>query len=345
MGSYLRTTVLLAALAAFFVGVGYLLGGLAGAAIALGLAAVMNLFAYWNSDKMVLRMHGAQPVGPETAPDLHRIVSDLARNANLPMPRIYLMDNPQPNAFATGRNPSKAAVAATTGLLDICSREEVAGVMAHELAHVRNRDTLIMTITATIAGAIGMLATWAMFFGGNSRNNAGGFIVTLLLAIVGPIAAALVQMAISRTREYAADRGGAEISGQPLWLASALEKLEQAAHQIPNHAAEAHPAAAHVFIVNPLHQRSIDSLFSTHPKASNRVARLCQLAHDLGHVAGRLPSYESIFGGQAPVLSPASPPVPSPAPSPVPSPAPSAVPEFPGPWGTGGARRRRGPWG
>lgn len=325
MGSYFRTTVLLAVLAAFFVGVGYLLGGMAGALIALGLAAVMNLFAYWNSDKMVLRMHGAQEVGPETAPDLHRIVGDLARNANLPMPKVYLMDNPQPNAFATGRNPANAAVAATTGLLNICSREEVAGVMAHELAHVRNRDTLIMTITATIAGAIGMLATWAMFFGGSNRNNAGGFIVALLLAIVGPIAAALVQMAISRTREYAADRGGSEISGQPLWLASALEKLEQAAHEIPNHEAEAHPAAAHVFIVNPLHQRSIDSLFSTHPKATNRVDRLRRLAQELGHPSGRLQPYDSIFGGRGT--------------------SPSLESEFPGPWGSGRSSRRPGPWG
>jgi heat shock protein HtpX len=325
MGSYLRTTVLLAVLAAFFVAVGYLIGGMTGAVIALGMAAVMNLFAYWNSDKMVLRMHGAQEVGPETAPELHRIVADLARNANLPMPKVYMMDNPQPNAFATGRNPSNAAVAATTGLLQTCSREEVAGVMAHELAHVRNRDTLIMTITATIAGAIGMLATWAMFFGGNNRNNAGGLIVGLLLAIVGPIAAALVQMAISRTREYAADRGGAEISGQPLWLASALEKLEQAAHRIPNDEAEAHPAAAHVFIVNPLHQRSIDNLFSTHPNAGNRVAQLRQLAQDWGQPAGRLQSYESIFGGARASRPPLQ--------------------DVDGPWGAGGGRRRSGPWG
>ena len=325
MGSYFRTTVLLAVLAAFFIGVGYLIGGMAGAVIALGVAAVMNLFAYWNSDKLVLRMHGAREVGPETAPELHRIVGDLARNANLPMPKVYLMDSPQPNAFATGRSPSNAAVAATTGLMQICSREEIAGVMAHELAHVRNRDTLIMTITATIAGAIGMLATWAMFFGGSNRNNAGGLVVALLLAIVGPIAAALVQMAISRTREYAADQGGAEISGQPLWLASALEKLEQAAHRIPNEEAEAHPAAAHVFIVNPLHQRSIDNVFSTHPNAGNRVARLRRLAQDWGQPAGRLQPYESIFGG-----APASRP---------------AAGEFDGPWGSGAAPRRRGPWG
>ncbi len=325
MGSYLRTTVLLAAMAAVFMGAGYLLGGIAGALIALAIASVMNLFAYWNSDKMVLRMHGAQEVGPEAAPELHRIVADLVQNASMPMPKVYVMDNAQPNAFATGRNPSNAAVAATTGLLNMCSREEIAGVMAHELAHVRNRDTLIMTITATIAGAIGMLATWALFFGGNSRNNAGGLIAAILLAIVGPIAAALVQMAISRTREYAADQGGAEISGQPLWLASALEKLEQAAHQIPNEEAEAHPAAAHVFIVNPLHQRSIDGLFSTHPNAGNRVARLRQLAQEWGHPTGRLQPYETIFGGA--------------------SIAPPAEPGFSGPWGSASAPRRRGPWG
>lgn len=298
MGSYLKTAVLIAALTAFFMAIGFLIGGMAGALIALGIAAVMNLFAYWNSDKMVLRMHGAQEVSASSAPELHRIVRDLVSRNGMPMPKVYLMDNEQPNAFATGRNPQNAAVAATTGLLRICSREEVAGVMAHELAHVRNRDTLIMTVTATIAGAISMLATWAMFMGGN-RNSGGGVIVGILVAILAPIAAALVQMAISRTREYEADRGGAEISGQPLWLASALQKLNRAAHEIPNEEAEANPAAAHVFIVNPLHTHKIDGLFSTHPNADNRVARLVELAQQMGQASGRAPSYEQVFGGAA----------------------------------------------
>jgi heat shock protein HtpX len=280
--NYLRTAILLAGMTALFMGCGYLIGGEGGMLIAFGLAAAMNLFAYWNSDKVVLRMYGAREIGRADAPGFYGIVEQLARNADLPMPRIYIMENDQPNAFATGRNPENAAVAATTGLLRILSHEEIAGVMAHELAHVKNRDTLIMTITATIAGAISMLANFAMFagmFGGNdNRNNPLGIIGVLLVALLAPLAAMLVQMAISRTREYAADRAGAEISGHPMWLASALEKLEQGAQQIDNEAAEHNPATAHLFIVNPLHAHAVDNLFSTHPSIANRVQRLRELA-------------------------------------------------------------------
>ena len=233
--NYFRTAMLLAGLTALFMGVGYLIGGQTGAMIALVIAAGMNLFSYWNSDRMVLSMHGAQEVDARTAPDLYRLVQELAGRAQLPMPRVYLMDNPQPNAFATGRDPDHAAVAVTTGLMNALSREEVAGVVAHELAHIKNRDTLIMTITATIAGAISMLAQFGMFFTGNRDNNNGmGIIGTLAMVILAPIAAMIVQMAISRTREYAADRMGAQIAGEPMWLVSGLQRIENAAHQIPN---------------------------------------------------------------------------------------------------------------
>lgn len=282
MRGYLRTTILLAGLTALFVAAGFMIGGEQGMVLAFGLAVAMNAFAYWNSDKMVLAMYGAQPVDARSAPEFHGIVADLARRAGLPMPQVYLIDNPQPNAFATGRNPENAAVAATTGLLQALSREEVAGVMAHELAHVKNRDTLIMTITATIAGALGMLANFAFFFGhGNDRNNNGnplGAVGTLVVAILAPLAAMLVQMAISRSREYEADREGAEICGQPLWLASALAKLDGAARQVDNPAAEANPATAHLFIVNPLHAHAVDGLFSTHPSMENRIRRLREMA-------------------------------------------------------------------
>ena len=275
--SYARTALLLAGLTGLFLAVGYMLGGEAGMAIALIIALAMNLFSYWNSDKLILRMHGARQADRRSAPELFGIVEQLADNAGLPMPKVYIMENDQPNAFATGRNPENAAVAATTGLLRRLSTEEVAGVMAHELAHVKNRDTLIMTITATIAGAISMLANFALFFGGN-RNNPLGLIGTIALMILAPMAAMLVQMAISRSREYEADRIGAEICGRPLWLASALEKLDAGAQRIDNPVAEANPATAHLFIVNPLHMRSIDSLFSTHPKMDERVRRLRQMA-------------------------------------------------------------------
>lgn len=268
----MRTGLLLAALTGLFLAIGFWLGGESGMVIALLIALGMNVFAYWNSDKMVLRMYGAREVDSRTAPELYAIVAELAQRAALPMPRVYIVENPQPNAFATGRNPENAAVAATTGLLRSLSREEITGVMAHELAHVKNRDTLTMTVTATIAGAIGMLANFALFFGGS--RSGGNPIAAIAIMILAPIAAMLVQMAISRAREYEADRIGAEICGQPLWLASALERLHSAAQRVDNPAAENNPATAHLFIVNPLHAHKVDSLFSTHPKMANRVERL-----------------------------------------------------------------------
>ncbi|MGD8808173.1 MAG: zinc metalloprotease HtpX [Gammaproteobacteria bacterium] len=283
--NYVRTAILLAGMTALFMGCGYMIGGEAGMLIALLLAGGMNFFAYWSSDKVVLRMYGAREVTKAEAPGFYNIVAQLAEKAALPMPRVYIIENDQPNAFATGRNPENAAVAATTGLLRNLTHEEIAGVMAHELAHVKNRDTLTMTITATIAGAISMLANFAMFagfFGGGNRNNPLGIVGVLLVAILAPLAAMLVQMAISRTREYAADRMGAEISGRPLWLASALEKLERGAHGIDNEAAERNPATAHMFIINPLHAHSVDSLFSTHPSTANRIRRLRELAGAAG---------------------------------------------------------------
>ena len=283
--NYFRTALLLAGLTALFMGIGYLIGGESGALIALLFAAGMNLFTYWNSDKMVLSMHGAQEVDERSAPDLHGLVRELATRAALPMPRVYLMDNPQPNAFATGRNPQHSAVAVTTGLLERLSREEIAGVIAHELAHIKHRDTLLMTITATIAGAISMVAQFGMFFGGGHRdgNQGGGLgvIGTLAMVILAPIAAMLVQMAISRTREYAADDLGGRIVGRPEWLASALRKLEAAAHAIPNETVERNPATAHLFIVNPLSGERMDNLFATHPATENRVAALERLAREL----------------------------------------------------------------
>jgi heat shock protein HtpX len=280
---YFRTALLLAALTAVFLGVGYLIGGQGGMVIALVVALGMNLFAYWNSDRIVLGMYGARQVDAESAPGLYGIVEQLALRAQLPMPKVYIIESDQPNAFATGRNPEHAAVAATTGLLRTMSPDEIAGVLAHELGHVKNRDTLTMTITATIAGAIGMLANFALFFGGgDNRNNPLGVVGALLMMILAPLAAMLVQMAISRSREYEADRMGAEISGQPLWLAGALEKLDAAARQIDNVTAERNPATAHLFIVNPLHGGSVDSLFSTHPSTANRVRRLREMAGAAG---------------------------------------------------------------
>ena len=275
--NYARTALLLAAMTALFLGIGFLLGGEAGMLLALAFAVATNAFAYWNADKLVLRMHGAREVDRRSAPEFVGMVEQLARRARLPMPKVYLIETDQPNAFATGRNPDNAAVAATTGLLARLDRSEIEAVMAHELAHVNNRDTLIMTITATIAGAISMLANFALFFGG-SRNNPLGLIGTIALMILAPIAAMLVQMAISRTREYAADRVGAQICGNPLALASALAKLEAGARRVVNERAEQNPASAHLFIVNPLNGQSLDNLFSTHPNTANRIARLEQMA-------------------------------------------------------------------
>lgn len=274
----MRTAMLIAALTALFMAVGYLVGGQSGMLIALAIAAAMNVFSYWNADRMVLSMYGAREVDERTAPQYYGIVRDLAARAGLPMPRVYIIDTPQPNAFATGRNPQNAAVAASAGLLQTLSAEEVAGVMAHELAHVKNHDTLTMTITATIAGAVSMLANFAFFFGGHrdERSPFGAF-GAIAAALLAPIAAMLVQMAVSRTREYSADRLGAQISGNPRALASALSKIAGSAAHVPNPAAEANPATAHLFIINPLSGQRMDNLFSTHPATENRIAALMEL--------------------------------------------------------------------
>lgn len=275
----MRTFMLMAAMVALFMGLGYLIGGRSGMTIAFVMAAAMNAFAYWNSDKMVLKMHRAQEV--DAGHPLHQIVAPLAERAGLPMPKVYIVEQPQPNAFATGRNPENAAVAATTGLLQMLDRDEVAAVMAHELAHVKNRDTLVMTVTATLAGAISMLGNFAFFFGGNRQNGQSNALVALVAMIVAPLAASLVQMAISRTREYGADAIGADISGQPLKLASALAKLQGAAQRIPNPVAQANPAAAPLYIVEPGLGGVRDSLFSTHPAPENRIAALQEMAGSL----------------------------------------------------------------
>ena len=309
----MRAGLLLAAMTAIFLAVGYFVGGGTGMIVAFGVAMATNAFAYWNSDKMVLGMYGAREVDRASAPEFYDIVARLAARANLPMPKVYIIDSEQPNAFATGRDPEHAAVAASTGLLRILDEREIAGVMGHELTHVRNRDTLIMTITATLAGAIGMLAHFAFFFGGRrDERGGGGMIGAIAMMIIAPLAASLVQFAISRAREYGADEGGAEISGDPLALASALGKLEQAAHQVPNYQAQANPGTAHIFIVNPLSGEGADNLFSTHPAAANRIARLQQLGRDMNAPAAH--------GSAAPSTD-----------------APSAP--------SGGQRRHKGPWG
>ena len=278
-----KTGILMAGMTALFMCIGFLMGREQGMLLALVFAAGMNLFTYWNADKMVLRMNGARQVSEAEAPEFHRMVARLAANANLPMPKVYIVDNPQPNAFATGRNPENAAVAATTGLLRHLSPDEVEGVMAHELAHVKNRDTTIMAFTATMAGAISMLANFGFLFGSrDSRNNPLGPIGSIAMIILAPMAAMIVQMAISRTREYGADRGGAEISGKPLALASALRRISEAAHHIPNEAAERNPAMAHMFIINPLSGLRADALFSTHPNTENRIAALEAIAQEMG---------------------------------------------------------------
>lgn len=284
MRNQLRTFTLLAALTALFLGAGYAIGGPTGMLIALVFAGGMNLFSYWNSDRIVLAMYRATEVGADHPEPLVRNyaadVLEMAERAGLPAPKVYVIDQDQPNAFATGRDPAHAAVAATRGLLQMLDRREIRGVMAHELAHVKNRDTLTMTITATIAGAIGALANFAFFFGGRDENGRpGGIVGAVALAIIGPMAAGLVQMAISRGREYEADREGAEISGDPQALASALQKIEAYARGgYGNPDAERNPATAHMFIINPLSGGRGDSLFSTHPATHNRVEALMALA-------------------------------------------------------------------
>lgn len=270
----LKTTMLLAAMTALFMALGYTLGGSGGAAIALFVAVAMNLFTFWNADKVVLKMHSARAVDSASAPDFHAMVARLAQRAQLPMPRIYLIDSPHPNAFATGRDPEHSAVAATTGLLHMLSPDEIEGVMAHELAHIRNRDTLIMTMVATIAGAISMLANFGLFFrGGDDRGNGWA---ALLAVLIAPFAAMIVQFAISRTREYGADRVGAELTGKPMALASALAKISQGAQAIPNPVSQANPSAAQLYIV----PTQVSEMFSTHPATEKRIDALVAMAGD-----------------------------------------------------------------
>lgn len=316
--NFAKTALLLAGLTALFMGVGYLIGGSSGMMIAFLVALGTNAFAYWNSGDMVLRMYNAHEVDARTAPEYYGIVQRLAANAGLPMPRVFVIESPQPNAFATGRNPQHAAVAASTGLLQTLTPDEIAGVMAHELAHVKHYDTLTMTVTATLAGAISMLANFAFFFGGN-RNNGGGMIGSIAIMLLAPFAAMIVQMAISRSREYEADRGGAEICGNPLALATALRKIALGAERVPNMEAEHNPATAHMFIINPLSGQRMDNLFSTHPDTGNRIAALEDMAR---HMSGNAPSYGTAQTASEPVQH--------------------------GPWGNAGAsgaEPRRGPWG
>ncbi len=278
-GNWLKTSILMAAIVALFGAVGAALGGSGGMMMALMLAAGMNVYAYWFSDQAVLKMYGAQEITPDNMQfrNYYNMVKELAENAQLPMPKVYVMDEAQPNAFATGRNPEHAAVAATTGIMQALTARELRGVMAHELAHVKHRDTLISTISATMAGAISSIGTFGMLFGGGHNGNGErnvSPVLAILMMILAPLAASLIQMAISRSREFEADRMGAEICKDPKALASALEKIHNYAHQIANPIAEAHPETGQMMIINPLSGRSFDSLFSTHPKTEERVARL-----------------------------------------------------------------------
>ncbi|CAM5790948.1 zinc metalloprotease HtpX [Rhizobacter fulvus] len=279
MFNLMKTAVLMAAITALFMAIGSLIGGQQGMMLALVVALGMNFFSYWFSDKLVLKMYNAQEVDETSAPQFYRMVRDLAQRAQLPMPKVYLINEDAPNAFATGRNPEHAAVAATTGILRVLSERELRGVMAHELAHVRHRDILISTVSATMAGAISMLANFAMLFGGrDSEGRAHNPIVGLLVMFLAPIAASLIQMAISRAREFEADRGGAEISGDPHALAAALQKIHRYAQGIPLEAAERHPETAQMMIMNPLSAGGLRGLFSTHPSTEERVARLMAMA-------------------------------------------------------------------
>lgn len=279
MFNLMKTAMLMAAITALFMAVGQAMGGQQGMVLALLVALGMNFFSYWFSDKMVLKMYNAREVDENTAPGFYRMVRDLAQKAELPMPRVYIIDEEAPNAFATGRNPHHAAVAATTGIMRVLSERELRGVMAHELAHVKHRDILISTVSATMAGAISMLANFAMMFGSrDSEGRPSNPIATIAVMILAPLAASLIQMAISRAREFEADRGGAEISGDPRALASALDKINRYARGIPLEAAERHPETAQMMIVNPLSGGGLRGLFSTHPATEERVARLLALA-------------------------------------------------------------------
>jgi heat shock protein HtpX len=285
-GNWIKTFVLMAGITGLFGAVGAAMGGATGMMMALCLAGAMNFYAYWFSDKAVLKMYGAQEITPENMGQhrefsgYYNMVKELAQNAELPMPKVYVMENPQPNAFATGRNPEHAAVAATTGIMQALSERELRGVMAHELAHVKHRDTLISTISATMAGAIGSIAQFGMFFGGRGGDDRPNPIISMLMMFLAPMAAGLIQMAISRSREYEADRMGAQISKDPKSLADALTKIHNYAHQIPNQTAEMHPETGQMMIINPLSGVSFDSLFSTHPKTEERVARLMAMANN-----------------------------------------------------------------
>jgi len=282
MMNIVRTGLLMAGLTGLFLVMGFLVGGQVGIFVAFLFATGSNLLAYWNSDRMVLSMYGAREVDAQTSPELVRLVGRLSSLAGLPMPRVYIVDNEQPNAFATGRNPEHAAVCVTSGLLHRIGDEELAGVLAHELSHVKNRDTLTMTLTATIAGAVSILANFAFFFGGYGRNrNPLGLIGMLLVMLVAPTAAVLVRTAVSRTREFEADRAGAELSGRPLWLTSALQRIDSGAAAINNPAADANPATAHMFIVNPL-RGGFCHLFASHPSTDERIARLKAMAVEIG---------------------------------------------------------------
>jgi heat shock protein HtpX len=278
-GNWLKTTLLMAAIMALFGAVGMVIGGRTGMLVALGFGALTNFWAYWFSDKMVLAMYHAQEVDETTSPYLYGIVRDLARRAGLPMPKVYIIHEAQPNAFATGRSPEHAAVAATTGIIELLSERELRAVMAHELAHVKHRDILISTMTATVAGAISMLANFGFFFGGrDAEGRPANPVLAILVMILAPIAAVIIQLAISRTREFGADAGGAEICGDPEALASALAKIEAYARQIPMPTAEAHPETAQMMIMNPLSGGGLRGLFSTHPSTEERIARLREMA-------------------------------------------------------------------
>ena len=277
LGSWLKSFTLMAAIVALFGAIGYLLGGGAGMLIALALGGAMNFWAYWNSDKLVLRMYSAQPVDETSAPEFHGMVRELAQRAGLPMPKVYVIHEDQPNAFATGRNPENAAVAATSGIMQVLTPRELRGVMAHELAHVKHRDTLISTISASLAGAISSVAQLGMLFGGHNRDGEQGAsnpLAGILIMLFAPLAAMLIQFAISRSREFEADRGGAEISGDPKALAAALDKIERYAKGLPMPTAEQHPETAQMMIVNPLSGGGLRGLFSTHPATQERVERL-----------------------------------------------------------------------
>jgi heat shock protein HtpX len=279
MFNLMKTAILMAAITALFMAIGHLIGGRAGMTLALLVALGMNFFSYWFSDKLVLKMYNAREVDAQSEPYFHGMVQELAQRAGLPMPRVYLIDEEAPNAFATGRNPDNAAVAATTGILRVLNHRELRGVMAHELAHVKHRDILISTISATMAGAVSMLANFAMIFSGrDDEGRPTNPLVGLLVALLAPLAASLIQMAISRAREFEADRGGAEISGDPRALASALEKIHAYARGIPLAAAERHPETAQMMIMNPLSGGGLQGLFSTHPSTEERVARLLAMA-------------------------------------------------------------------